>query len=76
MLKIINKTDVYIWVLLPEPPFPQKKRIWGVKMLNWPPEAPAIDLEICMEGLVKLVITSYRPGEMPGGFGETWYNQL
>ena len=29
-----------------------------------------------LEGLVKLVITSYRPGEMPGGFGETWYNQL
>ena len=42
MLKIINKTDVYVWVLLPDPPFPQKLRIWGLKMLNWPPESPAI----------------------------------
>ena len=29
-----------------------------------------------MEGLVKLVITSYRLGEMYGGFNETSYNQL
>ena len=30
-----------------------------------------MDLEKCLEGLVKLVLTSYRLGEMPGGFGET-----
>ena len=29
-----------------------------------------------MEGLVKLVMTSYRLGEMPGGIGETSYDQL
>ena len=34
-----------------------------------------LDLEKCLEGLVKLVITSYRLGEMSGGFGETSYNQ-
>ena len=30
-------------------------------------------LEKCLEGLVKLVITSYRLGEMSGGFGETGF---
>ena len=29
-----------------------------------------------MEGLVKLVMTSYRQGELSGGFGETSYDQL
>ena len=29
-----------------------------------------------MEGLVKLVMTSYRLGEMSGGFGEGSYDQL
>ena len=33
-------------------------------------------LEKCLEGLVKLVMTSYRLGEMSGGFGETSYDQL
>ena len=35
-----------------------------------------IDLEKCLEGLVKLVMTSYRLGELSGGFGETSYDQL
>ena len=30
-----------------------------------------IDLEKCLEGLVKLFITSYRLGDISGGFGET-----
>ena len=34
------------------------------------------DLDKSLEGLVKLVKTSYRLGEMSGGFGETDYNQL
>ena len=29
-----------------------------------------------LEGLVKLVMTSCRLGEMSGGFGETSYDQL
>ena len=29
-----------------------------------------MDLEICLEGLVKLVMTSYRPGEMSVWFGD------
>ena len=29
-----------------------------------------------MEGLLKLVITSYRLGEISGWFAETGYNQL
>ena len=35
---------------------------------------PVIDLKKCLEGLVKLVITSYRLGEMSGGFGENSYD--
>ena len=35
-----------------------------------------IDLEKCLEGLVKLVMASYRLGEMSGGFDETSYDQL
>ena len=34
-----------------------------------------IDLQKCLQGLVKLIIASYRLGEMPGGFGETGYSQ-
>ena len=37
---------------------------------------PVIDLEKCLEGLVKLVMTSYKLGKMSGGFGETGYDQL
>ena len=35
-----------------------------------------LDLEKFLEGFVKLVISSYRLGEMYGGFGETGYGQL
>ena len=34
------------------------------------------DSEKCLEGLVKLVMTSYRLGEMSGGLGEASYDQL
>ena len=37
MLEMIYKTDVYIGVLLSDPPFVQKSTIRGSKMLNWPP---------------------------------------
>ena len=33
---------------------------------------PSVQLEV----LVKLVMTSYSPGEMAGGFVETSYDQL
>ena len=42
----------------------------------WPHEPHVEDLEKCLRGLAKLVIASYRLGEMPGGFGETGYIQL
>ena len=35
-----------------------------------------IELDKCLEGLVKLAMISYRLGEMSGGFGETSYDQL
>ena len=35
-----------------------------------------IDLEICLEGMVKLVVTGYGLGEMYGGLGQTGYKQL
>ena len=35
-----------------------------------------IDLQKCQEGLVKLVMISYRLGEKFGGLGETSYDQL
>ena len=35
-----------------------------------------LDLEKCLEGMVKLVITSCRLGEISGWFGEASYDQL
>ena len=35
-----------------------------------------LDLEKCLEGLVKLVLTSYRLGEMFGGFDEPGFLDL
>ena len=56
------------------------RNIWRV-CLNW--LRPLTDLEKCLEGLVKLVMTSNklvmtscRLGEMSGGFAETSYDQL
>ena len=44
--------------------------------LGWVELKFFIDLEKCLEILVKLVMTSSRLGEMSGGFGETIYNML
>ena len=41
-----------------------------------PGQFNVLDLVKCVEGLVKLVITSYRLGEISGWFAETGYNQL
>ena len=35
-----------------------------------------LDLKKCLEGLVKLGMTSYRLGELSGGFGESSYDHL
>ena len=39
---MMYKTDVYIGVLLPDPPFVHTSTICGSKMLNWPPEFPTV----------------------------------
>ena len=44
--------------------------------LDWVKLKIFVDLEKCLEGLVKLVMASYSLGEMSGGFGETSYDQL
>ena len=36
----------------------------------------SIHLEKCLEGLVKVVFTTYRLGEMSGGFGETGFSKF
>ena len=51
----------------------QKYSILGEMSLGW------LKINIVYiqgKGLVKLTKSFYRLGEMPGGFGETSYNQL
>ena len=43
--------------------------------LSWAKLKFFINLEKCLEGLVKVVITTYRLEEMSGGFGETGFSK-
>ena len=53
MLEMMHETDVFIGVLLSDPPFIQKSRIQGLKNLNWRkwlrPRPPLVNLVVLLE---------------------------
>ena len=48
----------------------------GKMPLSWVKLKFFINFEKCLKGLVKVVITTYRLGEMSGRFGETGFSKL